>query len=162
MQPLAAQFKTYLAKQRLARATLKNYVSDTDRFLDWLAGELQEVAIEPVQLTAAAFQNYLRWLNDPTNRIPPATARRYLSSLRRFGKWLAQSGLADADPAAALTAAVIDPTVEQLSRDFKNALTKQKLAPSTVKNYVSDVYNYLLWAKANIKITGSNSEILSL
>ena len=161
MQPLTAQFKDTLSRQKLAPATLKNYVSDVDRFLEWLAGELQETAIQPVQLTAEVFPNYLRWLNDSRNDINSATAERYLSSLRRFGNWLVQSGRCLNDPAAKLGGLKIDQTLEQTLAEFKNTLVQQKLSASTIKNYLSDVKNYLLWANKNIKITGSNSEILS-
>ena len=157
MPALTAQFKTYLITQKLSPATLANYVSDTAIFLDWLKQQLQEEVIAPINLTAAVFGNYGRWLNDPANRIHPATAQRYFSSLKRFGGWLETARLADSNPAAALTANRIDPTINQLISDFKHELIQQKLARSTVKNYVSDVNNYLLWAVNSIKITDSNS-----
>ncbi len=156
MQPLTAQFKNYLAKQKLSPATLKNYVSDVDQFLAWLAGELQEAAIEPVQLTASVFQNYGRWLNAAENHIHPATAERYLSGLRRFGEFLNAAKLTDANPAADLKPTAIDPTLDQVVNDFRNELVRQNLAPSTVKNYVSDVHQYLLWANERLKLTGDN------
>lgn len=156
MQPLTAQFKHYLVSQKLSAATLKNYVSDIRQFLAWLAGELQETVIEPVHLTASVFQNYGRWLNDPANRIHPATAERYLSSLKRFGSFLENAKLTDANPAADLKPAAIDPTLDQVINEFKRELIHQKLSGSTVKNYVSDVHHYLLWANEHLKLTGDN------
>ena len=157
MQPLTAQFKNYLSRQKLSSATLKNYVSDVQVFLEWLKQQLQEETIEPINLTAAVFNNYVRRLNDPANRVRPATAQRYLSSLKRFGGWLTVARLADANPAATLQPQQIDATIEQKVKDFKNELIRQKLAASTIKNYVSDVNNYLLWATKQIKITDNNS-----
>lgn len=157
MQPLTAQFKTYLTTQKLSPATLANYVSDVAVFLDWLKQQLQEDVIAPVHLNAAVFGNYSRWLNDPANRVHPATAQRYLSSLKRFGAWLETARLADSNPAADISADRIDPTIDQLVNEFKHELFRQKLSASTIKNYVSDVNNYLLWAVNSIKITDSNS-----
>jgi len=161
MSTLTAQFKTYLANhnqanQKLAPATVKNYVSDVQVFLDWLKRELQEDTIVPANLTAAVFGNYGRRLNDPANRVLPSTARRYLSSLKRFGGWLEMARLADTNPAAALPRQQIDPTISRLMNNFKHELVRQKLSASTIKNYVSDVHNYLLWATKQVKITDNN------
>lgn len=168
MQPLAVQFQRYLAKQNLSAATRKNYVSDVGLFLAVLSRELQEDTIQPAHLNQRVFADYGRSLvgspdggqvqsPDGTAAVNPATAQRHLASLKRFGKWLAQSGRNDADPAAVLNSLRIDPTVERLVRDFKNELVRQKLSTSTVKNYVSDVNNYLLWAVQHVKLTDNNS-----
>lgn len=157
MQPLTAQFKNYLVKQtrpKLSRATLKNYVSDVDQFLAWLAKDLQETLIQPIQLTGRVFQNYGLYLNAAQNHIHPATAERYLSSLRRFGEFLKTTGRTDSNPAADLKPTTIDPTLDQVLNDFRNELVRQNLSPSTIKNYVSDINHYLLWAKDHLKITG--------
>src|SRR3989344_6483459 len=123
MQPLTAQFKTYLAgpinlnsqtgahlaKPKLAPASLKNYVSDVDQFLAWLAHELQEPVIQPANLSPAVFQNYGRYLNAAENGINPATATRAISGLRRFSDWLVTTKRTETDPAVNLTVADIDP-----------------------------------------------------
>ncbi|MDZ4229171.1 MAG: site-specific integrase [Patescibacteria group bacterium] len=101
MQPLTVQFKHYLTKQKLSPATLKNYVSDVDRFLGWLSRQLQETTIQPLQLTARVFEDYAAWLNDPINRINPVSAQRYLASLKRFGSFLFNAKLNDINPAEA-------------------------------------------------------------
>ena len=159
MQPLTAQFRHYLTKQSLSPATLKNYVSDVERFLTWRCQQLQVTTIQPLQLTARVFSDYAAWLNDPQNQIYPASAERYLSSLNRFGSFLAAAKLADSNPAADLKTNRIDPTLEQVLAEFKNELAHQKLSPSTIKNYVSDVKSYLFWASKKVKITESNSLI---
>ncbi|MDZ4229413.1 MAG: phage integrase N-terminal SAM-like domain-containing protein, partial [Patescibacteria group bacterium] len=151
-----AQFKHYLTKQKLSPATLKNYVSDVDRFLSWLGRQLQETTIQPLQLTARGFDDYAAWLNDPVNRINPVSAQRYLASLKRFGSFLFSSKLNDINPAEALKPAKIDPTLDQVLAEFKHELGAQKLSPSTIKNYLSDIKTYLNWARKSIKITDSD------
>lgn len=161
-QPLSRRFRQFLVRSaaagrtRLSAATVKNYVSDTDQFLRWLARRLQVETVQPIQLTGAVFADYLRRLNDPHQPIGPATAERRLSSLKRFGRFLHAAGMCDIDPAAGLAPAAIRPTIARLISGFKAELKRQKLSPSTIKNYVSDVYNYLLWANENIKITDRN------
>ena len=152
LQPLTAQFK--------------NYVSDVEIFLTWLAKDFQSAKhlpattvqpIQPIQLTAAVFNNYAQWLTAAQNQIPPATAQRYLSSLRRFGEFLKATGATDSNPAAEIKLTITNPinlTIDQVLNDFRNELTRQKLSPSTIKNYLSDVNHYLLWAKEYIKTTG--------
>jgi site-specific recombinase XerD len=159
-QPLAHHFQRYLDDQKLTAATRKNYVSDVQLFLNWLSGQIQENTIQPVHLTATVFQNYCRELNNPANSRRPATGRRHLSSLKRFGQWLKSSGRCESNPAAALPAEAINPTIEQWLNDFRHELKRQKLADSTIKNYLSDVNNYLLWAVKNIKLTDNKSIIL--
>ena len=148
MQPITFKFKTYLANQALSPATLKNYVSDVDQFLTWLAGNLQEEVLTPRQLTQTAFNDYGRFINSAANHIHPTTANRYLSRLRAFGEFLVKQNLATANPALELKNQIVTPTIDQVLNEFKNELKRQKLSDSTIKNYFSDVKNYLLWAKA--------------
>jgi site-specific recombinase XerD len=158
---LNAKFRTYLQKQNLSPATLKNYVSDIDQFLEWVKHNLQENKLEARQLTQTVFSDYARALFDPAGGVHPATANRYLSSLRSFGEFLVAHNLAVTNPAAELKNKTIDPTLDQLLTEFKHELTRQKLAASTVKNYVSDVKNYLAWTQTNIQKTDSKLDLLS-
>ncbi len=167
MQPLTAQFKNYLASQaapKLSPATLANYVSDVEVFLTWLAKGSRSATVPSTQtisatilanqLTSAVFQNYANFVSAAQNQIHPATAQRYFSSLRRFGEFLKATGLAASNPAAEIKPTTINLTIDQVLNDFRNELIRQKLSPSTIKNYVSDVSHYLQWAKEYIKTTG--------
>jgi site-specific recombinase XerD len=160
-QPLTHKFRDYLRQRGLAAASIKNYVSDVDGFLEWLANNLQEDILEPRQLTQTAFDDYSRWLNAGQNHVHPATANRYLSSLRSFGEFLVNQNFTTTNPTVRLSNQHIDPTIDQVLNEFKNELARQKLSPSTIKNYYSDVKQYLLWAKDNIKITDNKLDLLS-
>ena len=65
--------------------------------------------------------------------------------------------MTDTNPTSALNPVQIDSTVSQLLNNFKHELVRQKLSASTIKNYLSDVHNYLLWATKQVKITDNNS-----
>lgn len=88
--------------------------------------------------------------------ISPASINRRFSSLRRFGQFLADTKLADSNPAQAVMNLDIDPTLTQVINHFKKHLQTEELSHSTIKNYVSDLKKYLLWAQRNIKTTDSN------
>jgi site-specific recombinase XerD len=82
-------------------------------------------------------------------------------SLRALGEFLVNQNLAASNPAVRLSIQHIDPTIGQILNEFKNELRRQKLSPSTIKNYYSDVKQYLLWAKDNIKNTDNKLDLLS-
>jgi site-specific recombinase XerD len=75
-----------------------------------------------------------------------------LSSLRRFTAFLAAAKLLPTDPGQQLknlTSTTFDSILDQ----FQTFLKSENLTPSTIKNYLSDVKNYLIWAQENIKTT---------
>jgi len=90
------------------------------------------------------------------NVISPASINRKLSSLRRFGAFLADTKLLDSNPAQAVTNLDIDPTLTQVINHYKKHLQTEELSRSTIKNYVSDLKKYLSWAQINIKTTDNN------
>jgi len=158
MQPLLKQFQSFLKNSRpnsttitkpLTHSSIKNYVSDINHFLSWLAHSIGQKTIKPDHINSKTCQAYKNFLQQKT---PPATANRRLSSLRRFTAFLAITQLAPNDPAQALTNLEIT-TINSLLNNFQNFLHSQNLTPSTIKNYLSDVKHYLLWAQKNSKST---------
>lgn len=162
MQPLTARFQSYLQaprlRGRLAPSTVKNYLSDTNHFLTWLSQSLQETIIKPEHVTPATCAAYCHHLQTASKS---ATAARRLSSLRQFGAFLAKTGLLEHNPAQNLSPIAPKPVFRSVLHQFKRHLIKQKLAPSTVKNYLSDVKNYLLWTQKNSKTTDMDLELRS-
>ena len=82
----------------------------------------------------------------------PATTNRRLSSLRRFGKFLATTGLLETDPTTNLTnpqTTQKSTTIGQVIDQYKTYLKSEALTESTIKNYASDLHSYLLWANKN-------------
>lgn len=90
-----------------------------------------------------------------------ATANRRLSALRHFGAFLKQTNLLDTNPALALPnldalnlksqPAAITLTQRQILRHYSRFLKHEKLSSSTIKNYLSDLNQYLLWAQKPTK-----------
>lgn len=167
MQPLLKQFKSFLkgsqssaskstspssTSKPLSQSSIKNYVSDIKHFLTWLNKFTGQKTIKPIHINSKTCQAYKDFLHQNT---PPATANRRLSSLRRFTAFLTITKLAPNDPGQDLTN-LSATTLDSLLTEFQTFLISQELAPSTIKNYLSDVRNYLLWTRKNIETTDSN------
>ena len=204
MQPILKQFQSYLkglkssslSAKPLSPSSVKNYVSDANFFLTWLANQSQSAKpsqpnqpnpanqtnqtrqanqahqanqtnqtrqanqahqanqtnqnpIKPSQITPNKCQAYKNFLQENT---PPATANRRLSSLRRFTTFLVTTKQLSTDPTQSLSN-LKNTTFSTLLNQFETYLKSQNLTPSTIKNYLSDIKNYLLWARKNIKTT---------
>lgn len=172
MQPLLNQFQSFLVgSKHISPSTVKNYVSDINHFLNFVAASIQEPELKPSHITAAVIASYCLSLTQSTSNqttpntpttpttpspIPSSSVNRRLSSLRRFGQFLADTKLLDFNPAANVTNLNIDPTLNQVIIHYKKHLETESLSHSTVKNYVSDLKKYLLWAEKNIKTTDNN------
>ncbi|MDZ7586543.1 MAG: phage integrase N-terminal SAM-like domain-containing protein [Patescibacteria group bacterium] len=167
MQPLLEQFKNYLTKRATTRVaptnadligkisptTSKNYLSDVNRFLNFIATAIQEAEVQPAHITPAAIKAYTA---AAATKLSPSSLNRHLSSLRFFGRFLLNTKLSETDPAQNLTNPTFDPTLAQIITRYQKYLTTENLAKSTVKNYLSDLKKYLLWARRNIKTTNDN------
>lgn len=153
MTTLPQEFQSFLeGSKSLTDQSIKNYVSDINIFLDWLASNLQEPEITPSHITSASILSYRNELNN--SRQPIAVKNRYLSSLRRFGHFLFVTKLSAVNPAAHLSnvdAAGTTTSTKQILAAFKHDLNKQNLSPSTIKNYLSDVKQYLSWVQNQSK-----------
>lgn len=153
MTTLPQEFQSYLSGSKsLTEQSIKNYVSDINIFIDWLKTTLQEEEITPAHITSASILSYRDELNN--SRQPLAVKNRYLSSLRRFGDFLFITKLCATNPAAHLSnvdAAGTTTSTKQILTAFKHDLNKQDLSPGTVKNYLSDIKQYLNWANKSSK-----------
>lgn len=134
----------------ISPSSIKNYVSDINHFLNFIAGSIQETIVQPVHITPAAIKAYS---TAAATQLSPSSLNRHLSSLRYFGRFLLNTKLLETDPAQNLTNPAFDPTLAQVITRYQKFLTSEDLSKSTVKNYISDLKKYLLWARKNIKTT---------
>ena len=86
MNKLLKDFEHYLKIKRLAKASINNYISDTNKFLVWqkTQGVPSEEGLSLNQITPASFEKYKLHLTK--TRVPAKTINRHLSSLRSFGE----------------------------------------------------------------------------
>ena len=143
----------------ISPSSIKNYVSDINHFLNFVAHSIQEPIVQPIHITPTAIKAYSA---AAANQLSPSSLNRHLSSLRYFGKFLVAARLLETDPAQNLTNPAFDPTLAQIITRYEKFLTTESLSKSTIKNYVSDLKKYLLWARKNIKTTDESSTARSL
>lgn len=169
LQRTPFKFKTFIngpvgskpSKKKKKVSTIKNYLSDTKQFLKWLSDNLQTDQILPQHITPTIINNYLTHLRSDLNKgqkgltfVNLSTINRRLSSLRNFGQFLEDSGLLDQDPTTDLTnlkPTQKSPTIRRIITQFTKYLKSEDLSNSTIKNYCSDIKNYLIWAQNNTK-----------
>ena len=102
-------------------------------------------------LSAADFHSYKSDLI--SKKLPRVTINRRLSSLRKFGQFLKDTGLGQTNPASKLTnlTAGEDPKLlagdyQRVLSDFAHNLHKIGNSKTTIKLYLSDIKQYLNWA----------------
>lgn len=148
MKEIIKKFQQYLKNKKLTKVSVKNYVSDTRQFLKWTAKNNFN------HLDGSTFSVYKSHLI--SQKTPPKSINRYLTSLRRLGKFLKEEKITMFNPAAKLENIRLSPVMSrpgldikhpELTLRFKEALRQEKLKPATIKNYVSDSNQFLKWLK---------------
>lgn len=159
-------FSEYLINLGLSPKSHKNYKSDLSHFSGWIIlkvrsfGSYIESLTEAVPFLskeiAAEYKNFMI-----ENAIPVKTINRRLSTLRHLSKFLLFSQNLDHNFMEGIEN--ISQTVKRkLSQgpiidDFRGYLEGQKVSGSTIKNYVSDVGQFLTWLETNQRILNSKS-----
>jgi site-specific recombinase XerD len=146
---LSAQFKTYLLnqKQPASKATVKNYLSDLNRFIAWFEAKYAHnfTAGEVSPETLVTFKNESLALRSASS------VERNLSSLRKFFTYASLEGITTRSPFEA------NDRIEELDPwrilDFKNFLFVVHSSPLTIKNYIIDVKQFKSWLEETIPLT---------
>jgi len=151
---LLDQFKNYLFSQEVkpAPVTVKNYLSDINHFVKWFEKQYGTILTSPI--TNSTLEQYK---TEFEKSLSPASMQRHLSSLRKFFKYLKTEGKMTIDP---FEESVINKKQEKdvwRLKDFKNNLFVNKAAHLTIKNYIIDVKQFVLWAK---EVTGLDNDLL--
>ena len=151
-------FIKYLTSLGLSSKSHKNYKSDLNHFTGWALlkirsfGSFVESLTETVPfLNSDLAQEYVNFMK--VNSFPSKTINRRLSTLRHLSKFLLSSQIIDSDFMTKIenisfnlkAKSHLDPVV----REFRAHLEAQKISPNTVKNYVSDVRQFLTWLETN-------------
>lgn len=157
METLLTQFKSFLDDQptgssgrgSLSKVSIKNYVSDLRRFLEWFVVSFPTLnSAVPQRLDQEHIDAYIAYLQ--AQNTPTSTLSRHLSSLRRFITFIEivyqQPPLVipslNLTPSSTITR---EPSDEALLTNFRHFLKSQNFSDSTVKNYVSDLKHFLNW-----------------
>ncbi len=152
------EFSKYLDTLGVTPKSHKNYRSDLSHFLGWLIlrlrsyGSYVETLTEAVPFLnkniATEYKNYMI-----ENSQPIGSVNRRLSTLRHLSRFMVATQIVNSDfttgieniaqnrPAPKMSFDIVD--------DFKVFLEAEKVSSSTLKNYVSDVRQFLSWLDEN-------------
>lgn len=143
-------------KNKPSKITVKNYVSDVRKFIQWFETTYSST-FDPALLTPAvitAFQKELQ-KNAEDSNVATRSAKRYNSSLRKFCRFLSVSGAIKANPFDALATAQQAPADPWQMKAFKNFLVAQGASKLTIKNYTLDIQQFLAWLEKVTEAAGA-------
>lgn len=152
MEPMGIveNFKFFLKSKGVSPLTKKNYLSDVRYFLKWV----KESGLSGKSVVSGKAE--LFWFNQTaittfknsliSSQTPPTTINRRLSALRQFGEFLVKQGWLKQNPAKIVSGVSGKSGWQFILSEFKGALKNQKQKEATIKNYLSDVRQFLLFS----------------
>jgi site-specific recombinase XerD len=152
------EFVEYLYSLRLSPKSNKNYRSDLSHFLEWAIlkirsfGSYVESLSEIVPfLTGNLAKEYKNYMSE--NAAPPKTVNRRLSTLRHLSRFLTASQVIDSDFMNGIENIggnqKKEPGIDPVISNFRSYLEAEKVSPNTIKNYLSDVKQFMTWLEIN-------------
>jgi len=157
---IIAEFENYLITSGISKRTVKYYRSDINHFKSWVLSELKSLGVIADDLSCAIpFLNetyakeYKTYLVE--NKLSLKTTNRRLSALRRLSKYLLYSQIVSTDFAKDLTNTNPIKQDNVFSRnilqEFQKYLEAEKTSRNTIKNYVADIRQFIVWFEQNNK-----------
>ncbi|HSX08587.1 MAG TPA: site-specific integrase [Candidatus Saccharimonadales bacterium] len=154
-------FKNHLQLQKHppSSLTIKNYLSDVRKFLTWFT-QTYSTYFTPEQLSTEVIKRYQSDIQSRTNNSLPAarSAKRYLSSLRKFTGFLHESGAIKTNPFIQAETIHVSPD-PFFFKEFKNFLFTEHASKVTIKNYMADIKQFIDWLE---HVIGDNENASSL
>lgn len=152
---LNGNFEVFLLKQHVSGVTRKNYRSDLRNFFNWLVHTIQTSGEPvPVDLKLLIAKIKTEQLEEYKHSLllsgtPQATINRRLSSLRMLFRFAQTQGWISDSPIEFIrNIAINEPKTsspQKLLGQFRQSLIEEGASETTVKNYVSDVNEFLNW-----------------
>lgn len=150
---ITKKFTEYLSSQDISKKSLKNYKSDVSHFSAWLLFKIRSWGVYADALTEAVpfitnrtSNEYREYLIQ--NNIPESTINRRLSTLRHLGNFLLVSQILDFNFMEGVSNITSDEKPEEehpVILGFQKHLSSDDISENTVKNYVSDVRQFIQW-----------------
>jgi len=126
-------FKSWLISKYYSSSTIRNYLSDVNRY----------VQNSPENyFSVPSVSSYLNSINDDQNK------NRYLSSLSKFFQFALDQHLISTNPLKLSQKPKSFGPQDALSQ-YQSFLTKKSFSPITIKNYLNDIQQFIDWLKSN-------------
>ena len=143
------QFKIWLETKGYSASTSRNYLADLGKYLEYVNHLPQSVSMDVTQnsvvhiLSAEIIKLYVSYLSDKTNNS------RYLASLRQFCQFALDQKLISSNPFKGLNKTPHSPDLTDLVKTYELHLLHHQTPPSTIRNYINDLSQYISWLNLN-------------
>jgi len=152
-------FRNYLVSEKVSSITVRSYVSDARFFFKWFLPFMAEGIKSPSKVELV---DLLKKINFQILQqfgfyliqedLPLKSINRKYSALRKLGTFcLSQKTLTENVFEQLKNLTVHSPFPEQQNHlnQFKAELLKKDISKNTVKNYLSDIRQFLIWSENN-------------
>lgn len=157
------EFEKYLQSTGISAKSIKNYKSDISQFLTWAKLKLKSLGTYIENLSEASpflssdfISQYVSYMTD--SKLPRKTINRRLSTLRHLSRFLTSTSLIDSDFMDGIQnmSSETHEIKESLNlsehpsvSEFESFLEAEKISRNTIKNYLSDIRQFLNWLENN-------------
>jgi|SRR3989339_914587 len=125
---LSSHFRSWLQSQSFSSSTVRNYLVDVNKYL----GQTNQSQV----FSTTNLQQYLTTISSTNNY------QRQLSSLNQFFRFALDQHLTTKNP---LKSALVTPKpgLSEIIKMYQSYLVQKKKHPTTIKNYINDICQYL-------------------
>jgi site-specific recombinase XerD len=138
------QFKLWLQNKHYSDATIRNYIVDLGKYLNYVNSLPQTTTMDEVFSTDILS----RYVSNLTGNHNTA---RYLASLNQFCLFAVDQSLISQNPLKAILKQLhtaskpASPDITDLLKLYEQQLIHQKTSPTTIRNYLNDLHQYISW-----------------
>ena len=140
-------FKSWLQVRSYQPTTIRNYLADTTKFLTFTRTQNPSFPLSPIHIFSEP--NLSAYLAEVT---PDPNSKRYLASLNKFCQFALDQHLISQNPLKAVKTGFQKPPQTQVAEIlnlYQTHLQNHHKTPSTVKNYLNDIENYINFLETN-------------
>jgi len=138
---LSTHFRDWLKSQNYSSSTTRNYLVDINKYLSHLSTNSESTTLSSI-FSLSSLKDYLDLIEDPKYK------GRSLSSLNKFSLFALSQNYINSNPIKKyrrLSQSTKNFDIENLLDTYKDYLIKKKRSPSTVRNYINDLQQYINW-----------------
>lgn len=156
---IIGKFKVYLNTENISKGSARSYLSDSRHFLGWLVSFLEESKMLPSD-HQSLITDHLEFVNEKlleaykdyqmAINVPVKTINRRFSALRKFGTFChvrLDFKMNKFDTLRNISKEDEAPKIDYRVEDFRLELWKNKAGKTTIKNYLSDVKQFISWCE---------------
>lgn len=140
-------FKSWLQIRNYQPSTVRNYLADITKFLSFTQQKNSSALLSSIHIFSDP--NLSSYLAEIT---PDPNSKRYLASLNKFCQFALDQHLISQNPFKSVKTQFQKPPQTQLAEIlnlYQTYLQNHHKTPSTVKNYLNDIENYINFLETN-------------